>query len=75
MVFYTGDAIAEWKNNLFISGLSSTNLVRLIIENNKVVGEERLLTDKKERIRDVTQFNGMLYAVTDFGILYRISKK
>lgn len=75
MVFYTGDAIAEWKNNLFISGLSSTNLVRLIIANNKVVGEERLLTDKKERIRDVTQLNGMLYAVTDFGILYRISKK
>jgi glucose/arabinose dehydrogenase len=74
MIFYTGDAIPEWKNNLFISGLSSTNLVRLIIENNKIVGEERLLKDKKERIRDVTQLNGMLYLITDGGILFRISK-
>ena len=75
MVFYTGDAIPEWKNNLFISGLSSTRIVRLVIENNKVTGEEALLTDKKERIRDITQYNGMLYAVSDFGILFRISKK
>jgi len=74
MLFYTGDAIPEWKNNLFISGLVSTRIVRLVIENNKVVGEESLLTDKKERIRDVTQFNGMLYAVTDGGIMFRISK-
>ncbi|WP_462248839.1 PQQ-dependent sugar dehydrogenase [Ferruginibacter sp.] len=75
MVFYTGDAIPEWKNNLFISGLSSTRIVRLVIENNKVVGEEALLTDQKERIRDITQYNGVLYAVSDFGILFRISKK
>jgi aldose sugar dehydrogenase len=74
MLFYTGDAIPEWKNNLFISGLSSTNLVRLVIENNKVVGEERLLKDKKERLRDITQLNGMLYIVTDGGILFRVSK-
>jgi aldose sugar dehydrogenase len=75
MVFYTGDAIPEWKNNLFICGLSSTRIVRLVIENNKVVGEEALLTDQKERIRDITQYNGVLYAVSDFGILFRISKK
>ncbi len=75
MIFYTGDAIPEWKNNLFISGLSSTNLVRLVIENNKVVGEERLLANKKERLRDVTQYNGALYIVTDGGILFKVSKK
>ena len=75
MVFYTSDSIAEWKNNLFISGLSSTQIVRLVIENNKVVGEESLLSEKKERIRDVTQLNGMLYAITDSGVMYRISKK
>jgi len=74
MVFYTGDAIPEWKNNLFISGLSSTHLVRLVIKDNKVVGEESLLADKKQRIRDVAQLNGKLYAVTDSGILYLISK-
>jgi aldose sugar dehydrogenase len=74
MMFYTGDAIPEWKNNLFISGQSSMRIVRLVIENNKVVGEESLLLDKKERIRDVTQLNGKIYAITDSGILYRISK-
>ncbi len=75
MVFYTGDAIPEWKNNLFIGGLSSLQILRLVIENNKVVGEEHILTDQKERIRDVTQINGKLYAVSDGGILFRISKK
>ena len=75
MTFYKGNNIPEWKNNLFISGLSSMHIVRLVIQNNKVVGEERLLGDKKERFRDVAYYNGMLYAVTDGGNLYRISKK
>ena len=75
MVFYKGNTIPEWKNNLFIGGLSSTHIVRLVIVNNKVVGEEKLLEDKKERFRDVAYFNGMLYAVTDGGNMYKISKK
>lgn len=75
MVFYTGNAIPEWKNNLFIGGLSSMHIARLVIVNNKVVGEERLLADKRERFRDVAYINGMLYAVTDNGSMYRISKK
>ena len=75
MVFYTSNAIPEWKNNLFIAGLSSQHIARLVIVNNKVAGEERLLTDKNERFRDVAYFNGMLYAVTDGGNMYRISKK
>ena len=73
--FYTSDSIPEWKNNLFIACLSSLHINRLVIENNKVVGEESLLLDKKERFRDVCQSNGKLYAVTDGGILFRISKK
>ncbi|HET9434478.1 MAG TPA: PQQ-dependent sugar dehydrogenase, partial [Chitinophagaceae bacterium] len=75
MVFYRGNGIPEWKNNLFIAGLSSAHIARLVIENNKVVGEERLLEDKKERFRDVAYFNDMLFAITDSGNLYRISKK
>jgi len=75
IAFYKGNAIPEWKNNLFIGGLSSVHIARLVIVNNKVVGEERLLEDKKERFRDVAYFNNMLYAVTDNGNLYRISKK
>jgi glucose/arabinose dehydrogenase len=76
MTFYTGDAIAEWKNNLFIGGLSSTHIARLVIKDNKVVGEERLLADKGERFRAlVTGKDGALYAVTDGGKMYRIAKK
>ena len=73
--FYKGNAIPEWEYNLFIGGLSSMHIVRLVIKDNKVVGEERLLEDKKERFRDVAYANGMLYAVTDAGNLYRISKQ
>lgn len=75
MTFYKGDAIPEWKNNLFIGGLSSSHICRVVIENNKVVGEERLLGDKKERFRDVGYHDGVLYAVTDSGNMYKISKK
>ena len=46
------------------------------MKDNKVVGEERLLTDQNERFRDVLNgMDGNLYAVTDSGKLYRISKK
>lgn len=75
MAFYAGDAIPEWKNNLFIGGLSSQHIARIVIEDNKVVGEERLLADEGQRFRDVAYFDGMLYAVTDQGRLYRIKKK
>lgn len=75
MTFYKGNAIPEWKNNLFISGLSSAHIARLVIVNNKVVGEERLLADKKDRFRDVACDNGVLYTVTDSGAMYKISKK
>jgi len=73
--FYKGDAIPEWKNNLFIAALSGMHLDRLVIKNNKVVGEERLLVDQNERFRDVTYLNGMLYAISDGGNIYRIGKK
>ncbi len=68
MTFYTGKLFKAWKDNLFIGGLGSTNLVRLTIKDNKVVDEERLLTDMqpRERIRDVVQGpEGALYVLTD----------
>jgi len=75
ITFYTGN-IEEWKNNLFIGCLSGEHIDRIIIENNKVIGEERLLEDKHERFRDVLNgIDGNLYAITDSGKLYRISKK
>ena len=76
MTFYTGTAMPEWNTNLFISGLSSTHIARLVIENNKVVGEERLLKEERQRFRDITQGKvGALYTVTDSGRLYRIGQK
>jgi aldose sugar dehydrogenase len=74
MAFYKGNSIPEWKNNLFIGGLGGAHIVRLVIENNKVTGEERLLADKQERFRDIAYVNGVLYTVTDSGNMYKISK-
>lgn len=76
ITFYSGTAIPEWKNNLFIGALSGMHIARLVIKDNKVVGEERLLEDQKERFRDVTEGkDGALYAITDGGKLYSIHKK
>ncbi|MDD2477007.1 MAG: PQQ-dependent sugar dehydrogenase [Dysgonamonadaceae bacterium] len=76
MAFYSSNVIPEWENNLFIGGLSSKHIARIVIKNNKVVGEERLLEKENQRFRDVgIGKDGALYAVTDEGRLYRISKK
>ena len=75
ITFYTGN-ISEWKNNLFLGCLSGEKIIRLVIKDNKVMGEEWLLEDKEDRIRDVLNGNdGNLYAVSDSGKLYKISKK
>lgn len=76
MTFYKGNRIPEWENNLFIGTLSGSHIVRLIIHNDRVIGEERLLAGENQRFRDVTQTaDGALYAVTDQGRLYRIDKE
>jgi len=76
MTFYSGNEIPEWKNNLFIGGLNSNHIARLVIRNNRVAGEERILASENQRFRDVQQGkDGALYAITDEGRLYRIGKK
>ncbi len=76
MTFYRSAAIPEWQNNLFIGGLNSKHIARLVLVNNQVVGEERLLTNENQRFRDVGEGrDGALYAVTDEGRLYRIAPK
>jgi len=76
MTFYRGSSVPEWKNNLFIAGLNSNHIARLVISNNKVTGEERLLANESQRFRDIVQGKDeALYAVTDEGNLYRIGKK
>lgn len=76
MIFYSGNRVPEWENNLFIGALSGMHIVRLAIKDNRVTGEERLLVDQKQRFRDITQAaDGALYAITDQGRLYKIDKK
>ncbi|WP_310496919.1 PQQ-dependent sugar dehydrogenase [Sandarakinorhabdus sp.] len=66
MVFHSGKGAPEFKGNIFIGGMRSMGLVRLVLKGDKVVGEERLLADRKERIRDVIQGpDGALYLLTD----------
>jgi glucose/arabinose dehydrogenase len=76
--FYRGNAFPGWRGDLFIGGLASRRLVRLVIKDNRVVGEEHLLTERQQRIRDVRQGpDGFLYVVTDEanGELWRITPK
>lgn len=76
ITFYSGDRIPEWENNLFLGALSGQHIVRLVIIDNRVVGEERLLTGLGQRFRDITQgTDGALYAVTDQGRLYKIDRQ
>ena len=78
MTFYTGNAFPAWKGSLFIGGLAGTALVRLTVEGDKIVGEERLLQENKERIRDVVQGpDGALYVLTDnrAGRLFKLVPK
>ena len=66
MAFYTGDLVPEWKGNLFIGSLVLTHLNRVVLDGEKVIAEERLLTDFHERIRDVRQGpDGALWLLTD----------
>jgi aldose sugar dehydrogenase len=66
LTIYSGKLFPEWKGNFLIAGLSGQALVRLTLENDRVVGEERLLTRRRERIREVVEGpDGALYLLTD----------
>jgi aldose sugar dehydrogenase len=64
--FYTGNAFPAWRGSLFVGSLKEKRLVRLVIANQRVTGEEHLLIDRGQRVRDVKQGpDGLLYLVTD----------
>jgi glucose/arabinose dehydrogenase len=64
--WYTGDLFPTWRGSLFIGGMGSTRLVRLEVKDGRVTGEEHLLAERGQRIRDVRQGpDGALYLVTD----------
>lgn len=55
MMFYTGTLFPQWKGNLFIGAMAGQHLVRLVLNGERVVAEEKLLSDLKRRIREVRQ--------------------
>ncbi len=76
--FYSGQAFPEWRGNLFVGALKDQMLVRLVIEQGKVVGEEHLLKERGRRIRDVREGpDGALYVTTDDdnGEVWRITPR
>jgi glucose/arabinose dehydrogenase len=68
MAFYTADLFPGWKGSLFVGALAAQLLVRLELDGETVGKEERLLTNLRERIRDVRQGpDGAIWLLTDSG--------
>jgi glucose/arabinose dehydrogenase len=78
MAFYNADAIPAWKGSLLVGGLSGQSLVRLVLEGERVVREERLLFGEVGRVRDVRVGpDGWVYLVNDSpeGHLWRVQPR
>lgn len=66
MAFYTGQPQSPWNDSLFLGALVDENLIRLSLDGDRIVDEERLLDDLRARIRDVrVGANGRVYVLTD----------
>lgn len=66
MAFYDADRFPAWRHSLFIGALADQDLIRLTLDGDKVVAEERLLGERRARIRDVRQGpDGYVYVLTD----------
>ena len=66
MAFLTGHPESRWNNSLFLGALADRNLIRLSLDGDRIVGEERLLDDLGARIRDVrVAADGSVYVLTD----------
>ena len=66
IAFYSGTRFPAWQGNLFVSALAGKSLVRLVLNGERVVAEQRLLTELNVRIRGVAENpDGALYVLTD----------
>lgn len=66
LAFYSGRAFPEWKDSIFVGALAGEKLVRLSREGFRITGEEDLLADRGQRIRDVVEGpDGFLYLAVD----------
>jgi glucose/arabinose dehydrogenase len=70
MMFYAGDRFPEWKGNLFVGGMGAQALVRLVLNGDRVVAEERLLEDRHQRVREIRQGpDGAIYLLSGSDLL------
>jgi glucose/arabinose dehydrogenase len=68
MIVYRGALFPQWQGSILVGGLTGMKLVRLQMENDRVVGEEWMLQDRPARIRDVQQGpDGAVYVLTEEG--------
>ena len=66
MAFYTGNRFPQWRDNLFVGALAGQMLVRLQLDGERIVKQERLLENALGRIRDVRNGpDGLLYLLID----------
>jgi glucose/arabinose dehydrogenase len=66
MTVYEGAMFPGWRGNLLVAALRDKHIARLVVEGGRIVGEERLLTDLGERVRDVAvAADGAVWVVTD----------
>ena len=66
MAFYNAQAYPQWKNSLLVGAVAGESLIRLTLDGAKITHEERLLSDLKERIREVqVGSDGFVYVLTD----------
>jgi glucose/arabinose dehydrogenase len=76
MLFYTGNMFPQWKGNLFIGAMAGQHLVRLVLDGERVVAEEKLLVDLKQRIREVRQAaDGSIYLLAGTSLVRLTPKK
>jgi glucose/arabinose dehydrogenase len=76
MMFYTGDVFPEWKGNVFVGAMAGQYLARLVLNGERVVAEEKLLADRKERIREVRQGpDGAVYVFSGSSLLRLTPKR
>jgi len=66
IAFYNGKLVPEWQGNLFVAHLAGGHVSRLVLKNDRVVGEERFLLSQNQRLRDVQMGpDGAIWALTD----------
>ncbi len=66
IAFYNGKLVPEWQGNLFVAHLAGGHVSRLVLKNDRVVGEERFLLSQNQRVRDVQMGpDGAIWALTD----------